>query len=165
MTYEEALAKASAEGAIRAYRLSDTTAYAYRLHENRYEARTLSATGGNWEFVNTLVSQKGVGRTADGWYPVVGLPHRAKPIDNDAAKGNTGYSKVSLQQCYTCKKFKPEAEFVRAAGDPGRAWECNECYTRRQKENSTYDKIGAPRKGDFLDKETLVSPPPPQTGI
>jgi hypothetical protein len=165
MTYEEALAKVAAEGAIRAYRLSDTTAYAYRLRDNRYEARTLSAIGGNWELGKTLVSQKGVGRTADSWYPVVGLPHRAKPIEDDAAKANPGYSQVTLQQCYTCKQFKPEAAFVRTGGDPQRAWECNDCYSRRQKETATFNKLGAPRKGDFLDKDTLVSPPPPQSGI
>lgn len=165
MTYEEALAKASTEGAIRVFRLSDNMGFVYRLKDNRYEARTLTAVNGDWILGKTLVSQKGVGRTTDSWYPVVGLPKRAQPIDNDAAKANSGYTKVSLHQCYTCKQFKPEAEFVRADGDPGRAWECNECYTRRQKELATFDKIGAPRKGDFLDRETLVSPPPPQSGI
>jgi hypothetical protein len=164
MTYEEALAKVAAEGGIRAYRLSDTTAYAYRLKDNRYEARTLTAAGGNWDLGKTLVSAKGVGRSSDGWYPVVGLPKRAKPIEDDAAKKNAGYSQVALQQCYTCKLFKPESDFVRA-GDQHRAWECNECYNRRKREQATFDKLGAPRKGDFLDRETLVSPPPPQTGI
>lgn len=166
MTYEETLQKAAAEGAIRVYRLSDTTAYVYRLKDNQYQARTLTATDGNWEFTQTVVG-RGLGRSADGWYGVLGMTRQAQPITGDAAKKNAGYSQVSLRQCYTCKQFKPEVEFERAAnggGDPHRNWECNECYNRRQRETAAYKKSSR-RKGDFLDRETLASPPPPQGKI
>lgn len=167
MTYEEALAKVTAEGAIRVYRLSDSTAYAYRLKDNQYQARTLTATSDNWDLGKTLVSAKGVGRSADGWYQVVGLPKRARPIELEAAKQNPGYSQVIVRQCYTCKKYKPEAEFERPGNgaDPHRNWECNECYGRRQREVAGFHKSGDPRQGDFLDRQTLASPPPPQGKI
>jgi hypothetical protein len=164
MTYDEALAKVAAEGATRAYRLSDSTAYAYRLKNNKYEARGIYAVGGDWKLGNTLVSAQGVGRSADGWYGVIGMPRRALPIENEAAKKNPGYSTVVLRQCYTCKQFKPEAEFQRAGGDSHRNWECNECYGRRQRELAAYYKAPA-RAGDFLDRQTLASPPPPQGKI
>jgi hypothetical protein len=162
MTYEEALAKVAGEGATRAFRLSDNTAYAYRLKDNKYQARLLTAKDGNWAEGATLASGKNIGRSPDGWYNVVGLPLRAQPIDNEAARKNPGYSAVSLRQCYSCKKFKPESEFARAGGDSHRNWECNECYSRRQRELSM---IAPARRGDFLERETLVSPPPPQGRI
>ncbi|MCW5874095.1 MAG: hypothetical protein KIS88_05565 [Anaerolineales bacterium] len=162
MTYEEVLAKAVTEGAIRAFRLSDNTAYVYRLKDGKYEARTLLARDGVWELGPVLVSGKNVGRTPDGWYPVIGLPHRAKPIGDEAAEKNAGYSTQSLQQCYSCKQFKPEAEFVREGGDSFRNWECNECYERRTRE---WAMLAPGRRGDFLDKDTLVSPPPQQGKI
>lgn len=162
MTYEEALANVAAEGATRAFRLSDNTAYAYRLKDNKYQARLLRATDGVWILGNTLASGKHIGRSADGWYEVIGLPLRAQPIDNDAARNNPGYSAVSVRQCYSCKQFKPETEFTRASGDSHRNWECNECYARRQRELSM---LAPARRGDFLDRETLVSPPPPQGRI
>lgn len=173
MTYEEALAKIVAEGAIRAYRLSDTTAYAYRLKDKHYEARTLiGTTAGDWKLGITQVSSQGVERHPDGWYRVIGLPRRARPIELDEAKKNPGYSQLVLRQCYTCKKYKPEAEFERAgnsdaSGSPAgqRNWECNECYTRRQRELVAFKRGGAPRKGDSLDRVTLASPPPPRTEI
>ncbi len=162
MTYEEVLAKAVAEGAIRAFRLSENTAYAYRLKDGKYEARTLLAKEGNWSLGAVLVSGKHVGRTPDGWYPVVGLPHRAQPIGDEAAEKNAGYTKASLRQCYSCKQFKPEAGFAREGGDSHRNWECNECYDRRKRE---WAMLAPTRRGDFLDKDTLVSPPPPQGKI
>jgi hypothetical protein len=162
MTYEEALAKVAAEGAIRAFRLSDNTAYAYRIKDNKVQARTLVAKEGDWQLGATLVSAKNIGRNQDGWYNVVGLPHRAQPISNEAAEKNAGYSTQSLRQCYSCKKFKPEGEFERAGGDSHRNWECNECYERRQRELSM---LAPARRGDFLARETLVSPPPPQGKI
>ncbi|QYK51768.1 MAG: hypothetical protein KF701_04555 [Anaerolineales bacterium] len=162
MTYEEVLEKAVAEGAIRAFRLSDNTAYAYRLKDGKYQARSLVAREGNWALGPVLVSGKAVGRTADGWYEVVGLPHRAQPIGGEAAEHNAGYSDVSLRQCYSCKQFKPQAEFAREGGDAHRNWECNECYERRTRELAM---LAPSRRGDFLDKDTLVSPPPPQGKI
>ena len=167
MTYEEALAKVATEGAIRVYRLSDNTAYAYRLKDNQYQARGLYATNGDWRLGTTLVSAQGVERSPDGWYRVIGLPWRAKPIELEAAQKNPGYSNVVLRQCYTCKKFKPEAEFQRpgANGDSHRNWECNEDYYRRQREMAAFDQKGAPRSGDSLERETLASPPPPQGKI
>lgn len=166
MTYEEVLAKLAAEGAIRVFRLSDSTAYAYRLKDNKYEVRTLTATGGNWELARKVVGSRDIGPSADGWYRVEGLPKRAQPIDLDGAKQNPGYTKVQLQQCYTCKQFKPASEFERPGreGDAHRGWECNECYNRRQREVTAFHKT-SPRKGDFLDRETLASPPPPQGKI
>lgn len=160
MTYEEVLAKAVAEGAIRAFRLSDNTAYAYRFKDGKYEARTLIAREGAWELGRIVVSGKAIGRTADGWYPVVGLPLRAQPIAG--AEDNSGFSAQSLRQCYSCKEFKPEAEFARAGGDSHRNWECNQCYERRTRE---WALLAPARRGDFLDKDTLVSPPPPQGTI
>jgi hypothetical protein len=167
MTYEEAIEKAVTEGAIRAYRLSNCTAYAYRLKENHYEARTLIGISGDWTLGNTLVSNKDIGRNADGWYRIVGLPKRAMPIESEAAANNPGYSQVKLRQCYTCKKYKPEAEFDRPGntGDLHRNWECNECYERRQRELASFQKVGGARKGDAIDRQTLASPPPPQGKI
>jgi hypothetical protein len=162
MTYEEALNKVAAEGATRAFRLSDHTAYAYRLKDNKYQARLLTAKDGVWSLGSTLASGKNIGRSADGWYNIVGLPHRAQPIDNEAARKNPGYSTVSLRQCYSCKQFKPEAEFARPGGDSHRNWECNECYSRRQRELAL---IAPARRGDYLTRETLVSSPPPQGKI
>ncbi len=167
MTYEEAIGKAVAEGAIRAYRLSDSTAYAYRLKDDHYEARTLIGINGDWSLGKTLVSSKTIGRSADNWYRIVGLPKRALPIDLEDAKKNPGYSQVILRQCYTCKQYKPEAEFERpgAGNDPHRNWECNECYSRRQRELASFQKVGGVRKGDAIDRQTLASPPPPQGKI
>lgn len=165
MNYDEALAQMAAQGAIRAYRLSDNTAYAYRLKGDHYEARGLYAANGNWKLGDTLVSAKGVGRSPDGWYRVTGMPRRAAPIENEAAKKNPGYSNVVLRQCYTCKQFKPESEFQRAGNNSHRNWECNECYGRRMRELAAYEKAGALRQGDALDKVTQVSPPPPQGNI
>jgi hypothetical protein len=164
MTYDEALEKVVADGAIRAYRLSDSTAYAYRLKDDHYEARTLVGINGDWSLGKTLVSTKTIGRSEDGWYRIVGLPKRAMPIGLEAAKQNLGYSQVVLKQCYTCKQYKPEAEFERP-GDPHRNWECNECYSRRQRELTAFEKVGGIRKGDALDRTTLASPPPPQGKI
>lgn len=167
MTYEEVLAKVVAEGAIRAYRLSDSTAYAYRLKDDHYEARTLIGRQDDWSLGSTLVSTKMIGRSPDGWYRIVGLPKRALPIDSEEAKKNPGYSQVVLRQCYTCKQYKPEAEFERpgSGGDLHRKWECNECYGRRQRELASFGKTGGARKGDSLDRQTLASPPPPQGRI
>jgi hypothetical protein len=163
MTYDEIIEKVVSEGAIRAYRLSDSTAYAYRLKDNHYEARTLIGIHGDWSAGKTLVSAKNVGRSSDGWYRIPGLPKRALPIESEAAKKNPGYSNVILRQCYTCKKFKPEAEFDRPEND--RNWECNEDYYRRQRELASFQKVGGARKGDTLERETLASPPPPQGKI
>lgn len=167
MSYEQILEKAAAEGAIRAYRLSDNTAFVYRLKDGGYQARGLTAREGAWGFSPQLVSQGGtIHRSQDGWGWVAGLPKRATPIDNEAAKANPGYSQLVLQQCYTCKQFRPAADFERsgADADPRRAWECNECYSRRQRETSAYEQASA-RKGDFLDKDTYASPPPPEGKI
>lgn len=167
MTYEELLEKAAAEGAIRVFRLSDHTGFVYRLQDNSYQARGLTAKEGSWGFSPQLVSSGGaIKQSEDGWSPVMGLPKRAVPIENEAAKGNPGYSQVQLQQCYTCKKYRPVAEFERsgAAADPRRAWECNECYGRRQREANAYEQAST-RKGDFLDKDTFASPPPPEGKI
>jgi hypothetical protein len=115
----------------------------------------------------TLVSNKDIGRNADGWYRTVGLPKRAMPIELEAAKNNPGYSQVKLRQCYTCKQHKPEADFERpeASGDAHRNWECNEDYYRRQRELAAFQKVGGARKGDSVDRQTLASPPPPQGKI
>lgn len=163
MTYEEALAKVAAEGAIRVFRLSDSTAYAYRLKDNKYQVRTLTAVGGNWELARKVASRGDIEPSQDGWSNVLGMPKQAIPIDLEAAKQNPGYSQVTLQQCYTCKQFKPESEFVRPgrSADPHRNWECNECYQRRQRELAAFHRSST-RQGDALQKETLVSPPPPQ---
>jgi len=165
MTFEQALEKMAAEGAIRVFRLSDNTAYVYRLKDNKYEVRTLAAVNGDWQATQTVVSRT-MGRSADGWYAVLGLPRQAQPIPLEAAHQNPGYTKLSLKQCYTCKQFKPEAEFERpaSAGDQHRNWECNECYNRRQRELAAFKKISG-RKGDSLDRQTLASPPPPQGKI
>ncbi|MCW5876818.1 MAG: hypothetical protein KIS85_08040 [Anaerolineales bacterium] len=167
MTYEEILEKAAAEGAIRVYRVSDHTGFVYRLKDRQYQARGLTATEGLWNFSPVLVSQRGaIERSTDGWHWVAGLPKRAQPIDNETAKANPGYSQLVLRQCYTCKQFRPEADFERSGpdADPRRAWECNECYARRQREAGAYEQV-SPRKGDFLDKETVASPPPPEGKI
>lgn len=164
MTYEKALEKAAAEGAIRVFRLSDNTAYVYRLKDNHYEGRTLSAMDGNWELLATMAGESSWGRSDDGWYQVEGLPHTAKPIPLEAAENNPGYLQASLRQCYTCKQTKPESEFEREGGDPHRAWECNQCYNRRQSEVAAYE-TSSPRKGDFVDKDTFASPPPPEGTI
>ncbi len=163
MTYEQALEKLVGEGAIRVFRLSDSTAYVYRFKDNKYEVRTLSAIDGDWKLTDTVVSRT-TGRNPDGWYPVLGMTKQAQPIPLEAAKQNPGYSRISLRQCYTCKQFKPEAEFERP-GNQHRNWECNECYARRQRELAAYTKITGLRKGDVLDRETLASPPPPQGKI
>jgi len=167
MPFDEIIEKVVAEGAIRVYRLSDSTAYAYRLKDDHYEARTLIGINGDWSLGKTLVSTKTIGRSQDGWYRIVGLPKRALPIQLEAAKQNPGYSSVILRQCYTCKKYRPEAEFERPGngGDPHRNWECNECYGRRQRELTAFQKTGGLRKGDSVERETLASPPPPQGKI
>jgi hypothetical protein len=167
MTYEEIIEKVVAEGGIRVFRLSDSTAYAYRLKDDHYEARTLVGINGDWTLGKTLVSAKEVGRRPDGWYRTPGLPKRALPIQNEAAKKNPGYSQVILRQCYTCKQYKSEAEFERPgkSGDQHRNWECNECYNRRQRELTAFQKVGGMRKGDALERQTLASPPPPQGKI
>ncbi len=165
MTYEKAIEQAAAEGAIRVFRLSDSTAYVYRLKDNQYQVRTLSAVNGDWGLTKTVASRHSLGRSADNWYRVEGLPWRAQPIQAEAAQTNPGYSAIAMQQCYTCKQFKPEGEFVRpGAADQHRSWECNECYARRQREVVAYEK-GDPRRGDFLDKDTLASPPPAEGKI
>jgi hypothetical protein len=162
MTYEEALKQAVAEGAIRVYRLSDNTAYVYRLKDNQYQARGLYVIDGAWQLGQTMVSAKGLGRSEDGWYRVVGLPRRAVPIEMEEAKRNPGYSTVVLRQCYTCKQWKPEAEFDRPGNEDAayRNWECNECYNRRLREVSQFKRVSG-RKGDSLERETVASPPPP----
>jgi hypothetical protein len=167
MTYEEALAKVTAEGAIRAYRLSDSMGYAYRLKDGQVQARGLHAVNDVWHLGDSLVSAKMVGRSADGWYPVVGLPKRAQPIELDAAKANPGFTAEASRQCYTCKQYKKESLFERPGNQDAalRNWECNDCYYRRKRELAGFHKTGTGRSGDSLDRETLASPPPPQGKI
>ena len=166
MTYDETLEKMVAEGAIRVFRLSDSTAYVYRLKDNQYEVRTLSAVNGDWQLTKTVVSRT-MGRSADGWYAVLGLPRQAQPIELESAHQNPGYTKLSLRQCYTCKQTKPEAEFARPrTGDHlSRDWECNDCFGRRAREMAGYRKAGEKRSGDYLEKDTIASPPPPKGQI
>lgn len=166
MTFDKALEKAVSEGAIRVYHISDSMAFAYRLKDNRYEARGLYATDGDWRLGEHLVSAKDF-NSPDGWYVVAGLPWRAKSIELEAAKGNPGYAQAALRTCYTCKQTKPEEEFVRPGGGNhfSRDWECNECYARRMREMAGFRRAGERRGGDYLDKETIASPPPPEGRI
>lgn len=165
MTLEEALQQVVKEGAIREYRLSDNLAFVYRLKGNVYQARGLYVGEDGWRLGERLVSAKQL-NSPDGWYDVFGLPWQAKAIEMQAAKQNPGYARAILQQCYTCKQVKPLSEFERAGNGlgPHRDWECNECYERRLRELQAYRRQ-APRKGDYLDKETLASPPPPEGRI
>jgi hypothetical protein len=171
MTYDDAIKQAVKEGAIRAFRLSDNLAFVYRLGEGGYEARGLYGSEDGWRLGERLVSAKDIGTPERGlkagWHPVPGLPAQAKPIELEAAKQNPGYARVVLRQCYTCKESKPEAAFERpeGGGQLARQWECNDCYERRMRELAAYRKRGEARQGDFLDKDTLASPPPAEGRI
>lgn len=168
MKFEAAIEKAVEQGAIRVFRLSDSTAFVYRFHAGKYQARTLSgdAESGEWTFVDALVgADERV--SPDGWYDVSGLPRVAKAIDSEAARANPGYGQAALRQCYTCKQYKPEEAFERASEGQytERNWECNECYQQRMRELGAYQRGGERRAGDYLDKETMASPPPPKGEI
>ena len=168
MKFDAVIDKAVEQGAIRAFRLSDSTAYVYRFQNGKYQARTLSgdAESGEWTFVDALVgADKRL--SPDGWYQVLGLPHTAKAIENEAAKENAGYDRAAMRQCYTCKENKPERAFERASEGQytERNWECNECYKQRMGEVGAYQHGGERRAGDYLDKETVASPPPPKGQI
>lgn len=168
MKFEAAIDKAVEQGAIRFFRLSDSTAYVYRFQGGKYQARTLSgdAESGEWTFVDALVgADKRL--SADGWYQVLGLPHSAKAIETEVAKENPGYGQAAIRQCYTCKEYKPEGSFERASEGnyTERNWECNECYQQRMREVGAYQQGGERRAGDYLDKDTMASPPPATGGI
>lgn len=167
MNYDQAIEQAVAEGAIRAFRLSDSTAYVYRLREGRYQARLLSgdADSGEWRF-GDLPSARALG-SADGWYLVLELPWQAKAIDSEEAAKNEGYAQAAWRQCYTCKDYKPEDEFARSAeGEQARRnWECNSCYQQRMREIGRFRRRGGKRSGDSLERDTLASPPPPSGEI
>jgi hypothetical protein len=171
MNYEEAIQQAVADGAIRAFRLSDNLAFVYRLRGDSYEARGLYGQEGDWRLGERLVSQSDIGTPERGlkagWHAVPRLPSQAKPIETDAARQNPGYARPVLRQCYTCKQTKPEAEFARSAGNGGsaRSWECNACYGQRMQELARFELRGDQRKGDALDKDTIASQPPPEGRI
>lgn len=166
MTFEKALEKAVSEGAIRIYRLSENMAFVYRLNGGQYQARGLYRVEDDWRLGDYLVSGKQF-NTLDGWYQVAGLPWSAKPIELEAAKQNPGYAQQTMRQCYTCRKTKPQEGFERPyrGSQLNRDWECNECYGRRMREMAGFRKAGEVRSGDYLDKETLASPPPPKGQI
>jgi hypothetical protein len=168
MKFDAAIDQAVKQGAIRVFRLSDSTAYVYRFQDGKYQARTLSgdAESSEWTFVDALVgSEKRL--SPDGWHQVLGLPHVAKAIETEAAMENPGYGQAAMRQCYTCKENKPEEAFKRASEGQytERNWECNQCYEQRMREVGAYQRGGERREGDYLDKETVASPPPPEGKI
>ncbi|MQC26309.1 MAG: hypothetical protein DWG76_02520 [Chloroflexi bacterium] len=171
MTYDAVIKQAVEEGAIRVFRLSDNLGFVYRYKAGTFEARGLYGREGNWQLGKRMVSAKDILQPdmgiKDGWHQVPHLPGQAQPIDSEEAKANPGYAQVELRQCYTCKQYKSTQAFERVEGDPqlARNWECNECYERRMREMAAYRKSGKPRSGDFLDKDTMASPPPPEGQI
>lgn len=168
MKFEKAIEQTVQQGAIRVYRLSDSTAYVYRFKDGRYQARTLlgDAESGEWELGNYLASERALPKE-DGWYDVVGLPHRAKAIESEAAAQNPGFEQAALRQCYTCKEMRPEKAFERPGlGEHDRRnWECDTCYQQRLRELGRFRAVGSLRAGDSLERETLASPPPPSSEI
>jgi len=166
MIFDKAVEQAVAEGAIRIYKLSENMAFVYRLKDGQYQARGLTRIEEDWKLGDYLASSKQF-ITPDGWYRVAGLPWRAKPLEYKDAKENPGYARAAMRQCYTCKQTKPEAEFARPrTGDHlSRDWECNECFGRRAREMAGYRKAGEKRGGDYLEKDTIASPPPPKGQI
>lgn len=166
MTFDEAIEQAVAQGAIRAYRLSDSLAYVYRLREGAYQARGLYAADGEWRLGDRLVSAR-VLTSADGWFELPALPWQAQAIELEAAMQNPGYGLAIMQQCYTCKENKPILAFERSnkSTSTHRQWECNQCNQRRMREMANYRKAGALRQGDDLSTATIASPPPPEGEI
>ena len=166
MKFDEALAKLVEEGAIRVYPISRSLAYAYRLRDSIYQARSLLALEDDWMLGNRLVSAKDLD-SPDGWFDIPALPWQAKAIHSEAAKQNEGYGYAIWQQCHTCKEVKPEKAFERAGQDAlqRRNWECNQCYERRMREMTMYRSKSTGRLGDYLDKETTASPPPAESEI
>jgi hypothetical protein len=166
MKFEKVLDQAVSEGAIRIIQLSENMAFVYRLKDGAYQARGLYRVEEDWRIGDFLVSGKQF-NSPDGWYKVGGLPWTAKPIAVDAAQENPGYAQKLTRQCYTCKKTKPEEEFERPyrGSQLNRDWECNECYSRRLRDLANFRKQGETRTGDYLDKDTLASPPPPKGQI
>jgi hypothetical protein len=140
----------------------------YRLKDGRYQARALSgdAESNEWSLRDYWVTL-GFRKSDGGWYEVEGLPWAAKAIDSPEAQDNPGYAQAAMRQCYTCKQVKPEDEFElpwRGEHDT-RNWECNACYIQRMRELGRFRKSGAKREGDFLERGTLASPPPPEGEI
>ena len=166
MTYEEALEKLIAEGAIREYKLSDNLAFVYRYQNGRFQARGLYGREGDWRLGGRLVSALDYS-DASGWHTVNVLPWQARAIEDPAAQKNPGYAIAILQQCYTCKEEKPISAFSHA-GPPSlrpRDWECSECYQRRMRELAQFKAQSPKRQGDALNQDTLASPPPPEGEI
>jgi len=166
MTFEQAMEQVVSQGAIRVYRLSNSLAYVYRMKGSSYQARGLYAVEGDWQLGERLVSAKDFA-SENGWYGVPSLPWQSEAIDLGAAKDNPGYGLAILQQCHTCREQKPILAFERGGIGIARRrnWECNECYERRMSEMASYRKGKSIRQGDFLDKATIASPPPPQSDI
>jgi hypothetical protein len=166
MKFDEALEKLIEEGAIRVYPLSRSLAYAYRLRDSVYQARSLHAVEDEWSLGKRLVSAKDL-ESLDGWFDIPALPWQATAIQSDAAKKNEGYGYAIWQQCHTCKEVKPEKAFERDGQNAliRRNWECNECYERRMREMTIYRNKSTGRSGDYLDRETVASPPPAEGEI
>ena len=166
MKFEEALEQVVNQGAIRVFRLSDSLAYVYRMQGSSCQARGIYGAEGNWQLGERLVSAKDYD-SKDGWYDVPALPWQTKTINLQAAKKNPGYGLAILQQCHTCKEQKPILAFERGGFGvvQRRNWECNKCYKRRIREMASYRKSSSIRQGDFLDKATIASPPPPKSEI
>ena len=166
MKFEQAMEQVVSQGAIRVYRLSDSLAYVYRMLGSSYQARGLYAVEDDWQLGERLVSAKDYA-SGDGWNEVPALPWQGKAIDLEGAKDNLGYGLAIIQQCHTCKEQKPIMAFERGGIGVAhrRNWECNECYERRVREIASYRKKLSIRQGDFLDKVTIASPPPPQGEI
>jgi hypothetical protein len=166
MTYEEALEKLIAEGAIREYKISESLAFVYRYEENSYQARGVYGHEGDWKLGSRLVSSLDYSDQS-GWQKVLGLPWQAYAIDNAQAMQNPGYAFAIIRQCYTCKEEKTIDQFSHAQGIASRSrdWECDECYQRRMREMAQYEESQSKRKGDALSKETLASPPPAESEI
>ena len=134
MKFNDALEELVAQGAIRIYRTSGAWAIAYRIKNNKIQARSLHKFGENdWRIGDTLVGHDPYANN-NGWFTVPAAHQSAKPIELESAKKNPGYYIGLTQQCQTCKQVKPLSEFERDMTDEMdyRTWECNQCAAERE---------------------------------
>lgn len=161
MTFEQAMAQAVKEGAIRYYKISEGWGMAYRLNGRRVEVRGVSKVGDEWGLTTHMAGQPRK-RNNDGWYPVEGMPAQVEPINIKAAKQNPGYYLGLKRQCHTCKEEKPLLAFERPEDESEdyRTWECNGCYEQRKRELGQYAGEADKHVGDYVQREAHTSRPP-----
>ncbi len=154
MTFEEAMEKCVADGAIRSYCISENLAFVYRIQDAKIQARGIYGIEGKWKLGERLVSSKNYAINK-GWHTIRALPWQAKAIESDAAKYNPGYANALFQQCYTCKETKASNLFshLSAPGKHARDWECDQCFERRMREIDLYKSENTKQDGDNIEKE------------